>query len=110
MNVQKSYLWFRRIALIATVLSLCVVVLGAYVRLSDAGLGCPDWPGCYGTLTVPESQSAITQAQTAFPDKPVVAHKAWKEIHQHLSLGSNFPCVFNWIPSNARYVDGHFVT
>lgn len=101
MNVQKSYLWFRRIALIATVLSLCVVVLGAYVRLSDAGLGCPDWPGCYGTLTVPESQSAITQAQTAFPDKPVVAHKAWKEmIHRYaagtLGLLVLALCVMGW--------------
>jgi heme a synthase len=41
---------FKKLVYIATVLTLCVVVLGAYVRLSDAGLGCPDWPGCYGTL------------------------------------------------------------
>ena len=56
---------FSKLTLIATLLALCVVVLGAYVRLSDAGLGCPDWPGCYGTLTVPQSESALAHAQTA---------------------------------------------
>ena len=80
MHKLKSLIWFRRLALLGTFLAVFVVVLGAYVRLSDAGLGCPDWPGCYGTLTVPESQSAIAQAQTVFPDKPVVVHKAWKEM------------------------------
>lgn len=88
MSIQKSYLWFRRLALAATILALFVVVLGAYVRLSDAGLGCPDWPGCYGTLTVPESQSAIAQAQSAFPDKPVVTHKAWKEMIHRYAAGT----------------------
>ncbi|HQN65443.1 MAG TPA: COX15/CtaA family protein [Methylophilus sp.] len=78
--------WFKRLSLIAAVTALCVVVLGAYVRLSDAGLGCPDWPGCYGTLTVPQSESAIAQAQTVYPDKPIDAGKAWKEmIHRYLA-------------------------
>jgi cytochrome c oxidase assembly protein subunit 15 len=80
MQNLASFTLFRRIALLATILALCVVVLGAYVRLSDAGLGCPDWPGCYGTLTVPESQSAISHAQEAYPNKPVETHKAWKEM------------------------------
>lgn len=79
-------LWFKRLSLIAAITAFCVVVLGAYVRLSDAGLGCPDWPGCYGTLTVPESESAIAQAQVVYPDKPVDAGKAWKEmIHRYLA-------------------------
>ena len=77
---------FSRLTLIATLLALCVVVLGAYVRLSDAGLGCPDWPGCYGTLTVPQSESALAHAQTAYPDSPVEHAKAWKEmIHRYLA-------------------------
>ena len=77
---------FSKLTLIATLLALCVVVLGAYVRLSDAGLGCPDWPGCYGTLTVPQSESALAHAQTAYPGSPVEHGKAWKEmIHRYLA-------------------------
>ena len=77
---------FKKLALIGTVMALCVVVLGAYVRLSDAGLGCPDWPGCYGTLTVPQSEEAIQHAQTVYPHSTVEAGKAWKEmIHRYLA-------------------------
>lgn len=86
MQVQTTSVWFKRIALVAALLALCVVVLGAYVRLSDAGLGCPDWPGCYGNMTVPESEAALAHAQTAYPDKPVEAHKAWKEmVHRYFA-------------------------
>jgi heme a synthase len=77
---------FNKLVLVATILTLCVVVLGAYVRLSDAGLGCPDWPGCYGTLTVPQSETALQHAQTAYPDSPVEHAKAWKEmIHRYFA-------------------------
>ncbi len=73
---------FDRLVLIALVLAFCVVSLGAYVRLSDAGLGCPDWPGCYGHIAVPHHELA----QQAFPDKPLEAHKAWKEmIHRYFA-------------------------
>lgn len=90
MKADTAVIWFRRLALIGVVLALCVVVMGAYVRLSDAGLGCPDWPGCYGQLTVPQSESAIEHAQSAYPHKPLEAHKAKKEmLHRYLagSLG-----------------------
>jgi len=101
MQNLASFKLFRRIALLATFLALCVVVLGAYVRLSDAGLGCPDWPGCYGTLTVPESQSAISHAQEAYPNKPIEAYKAWKEMaHRYvagtLGLLVLSLCVLGW--------------
>ena len=78
--------WFRRLILSASILTLCVVVFGAFVRLSDAGLGCPDWPGCYGTLTVPESEIAILDAQQSYPGSIVEVDKAWIEmIHRYLA-------------------------
>ena len=78
--------WFLRIALLASALALVVVVLGAFVRLSDAGLGCPDWPGCYGHLDVPKTQQEVQLANTAYPERPVEAAKAWKEmIHRYFA-------------------------
>ena len=83
---MMQYNLFRRLSLFSAMLALCVVVLGAYVRLSDAGLGCPDWPGCYGALSVPQSESAIQKAQEIYPDRPVETGKAWKEMaHRYLA-------------------------
>jgi cytochrome c oxidase assembly protein subunit 15 len=78
---------FRKIALISVLLALVVVVLGAYVRLSHAGLGCPDWPGCYGHLVgVPESITEIDNANEAYPQRMVESDKAWKEvIHRYFA-------------------------
>lgn len=73
-------LWFRRLNFLALCLCFGVVVLGAYVRLSHAGLGCPDWPGCYGHLGVPEAPQEIAAAEQNFPQRPVEAPKAWKEM------------------------------
>jgi cytochrome c oxidase assembly protein subunit 15 len=77
----------RTLLVLATLLAFCVVGLGAYVRLSDAGLGCPDWPGCYGHLVgVPDEAHEQAHAEQAFPGKPVHAGKAWKEmIHRYLA-------------------------
>ncbi len=73
-----------RLALAASALALVVVVLGAWVRLSDAGLGCPDWPGCYGHLGVPDEAHEVAAANAAYPQRPVEADKAWKEmIHRY---------------------------
>ena len=77
---------FRSLNLVALLLCFCVVVFGAYVRLADAGLGCPDWPGCYGHLGVPDAQHEVSAAQEKYPERPVEAHKAWKEmIHRYLA-------------------------
>ena len=79
-------IWFRRINSLALLLCFCVVVLGAFVRLSDAGLGCPDWPGCYGHITVPDADHEVQAAEARFPDRPVEAHKAWKEmVHRYFA-------------------------
>ncbi len=77
---------FRNVVLAALILTFIVVVLGAYVRLSDAGLGCPDWPGCYGKLLgVPSSDVEVQQANTNF-DRAVEIGKAWKEmVHRYFA-------------------------
>ena len=79
---------FKPLSIFAAMLAFCVVVLGAYVRLSDAGLGCPDWPGCYGAISVPQSESAIQAAQQNYPDKPLQHAKAWKEMAHRYLAGS----------------------
>jgi cytochrome c oxidase assembly protein subunit 15 len=77
---------FRRLCLVGTVLAFCVIVLGAYVRLSHAGLGCPDWPGCYGHLTVGEAVENEHVANQQYPDRPLEADKAIKEmVHRYLA-------------------------
>ena len=80
-------LW-KRMTLIAVILTLVVMTLGAYVRLNDAGLGCPDWPGCYGSLSVPQSEATISKAQAVFPSKPLEVGKAWLEMTHRYIAGS----------------------
>lgn len=77
--MQKTYSYLLSITLL---LALLVIVLGAYTRLSDAGLGCPDWPGCYGHLSVPET---VDQAQF---QRPLEGHKAWKEMIHRYAAGT----------------------
>ena len=78
--------FYKRLTFYATLLALIVVSFGAYTRLTDSGLGCPDWPGCYGTLSVPESIDQIEKAQAIYPDSPVEIEKAWIEmIHRYIA-------------------------
>ncbi|WP_330924537.1 COX15/CtaA family protein [Candidatus Sororendozoicomonas aggregata] len=82
-NKHKEGYW---LALFATFLAFVVVGLGAYTRLVHAGLGCPDWPGCYGFLTVPVSEHAIAVATERFPDAPVDVAKGWAEmVHRYVA-------------------------
>jgi len=75
-------------ALFATVLAVLVVMLGAYTRLSHAGLGCPDWPGCYGFIGVPMSEHSQILAAARFPEAPVEVAKGWYEMVHRYFAGS----------------------
>jgi cytochrome c oxidase assembly protein subunit 15 len=76
----------RPLLLVTTCLAFAVVILGAYVRLSDAGLGCPDWPGCYGQLSPWHAGEQIAAAHAVDPLGPVSHAKAWKEmLHRYLA-------------------------
>ena len=78
---------YRPLVLCSVALTFLVIVVGAYVRLEDAGLGCPDWPGCYGQLIgVPDEAHELAKAEQAFPGKRVDAGRAWKEMfHRYLA-------------------------
>lgn len=79
--------WMRGLALFGVLLCFGVVVLGAYVRLTDAGLGCPDWPGCYGHVSpVGAERSLASQAQ--FPGRPLEPGKAWHEMIHRYAAGT----------------------
>jgi cytochrome c oxidase assembly protein subunit 15 len=85
--------WFVRLARFGTVLALAVVMLGAWVRLTDAGLGCPDWPGCYGRLVVPDAATPSHELGSEFT-RPLEAGKAWREmIHRYLASTLGLICV-----------------
>lgn len=77
---------FHKLAWLSLLLAICVIGFGAYVRLSHAGLGCPDWPVCYGKLTWPKHEVHIAAANEAFPERPVEVPKAWREqFHRHIA-------------------------
>jgi heme a synthase len=83
----RALSWIPRLALAGVLLGFCVVVLGAYVRLSAAGLGCPDWPGCYGHATVVGAEQSV-DAQAAYPNRPLEAGKAWREMTHRYAAGT----------------------
>ena len=76
----------RWLSLLAAVFAFGLVMFGAFVRLSNAGLSCPDWPTCYGEVSWPQHAQAVAKADAAFPDRPYEAHKAWREqVHRMLA-------------------------
>jgi cytochrome c oxidase assembly protein subunit 15 len=85
---QKVDKTLFRLTLAAFLLAILVVVLGAFTRLADAGLGCPDWPGCYGHLLWPDEAHEIVKAEAAFPDTPVETDKTWPEMVHRYFAGS----------------------
>lgn len=77
-------IFFKNLVNVAMILAWCVLMLGAYTRLTDAGLGCPDWPGCYGHLVMP----SVDAAQKAYPNAMIESVKAWTEMAHRYLAGS----------------------
>lgn len=94
-----SWLWLRNpkavparrlqaLTVLVLFLTFDLVLFGAFTRLTDSGLGCPDWPGCYGNASPSGAHAQIEQAQTAMPTGPVTHGKAWIEmIHRYVAMG-----------------------
>ena len=98
---------FRTVARYAVALCFVVVVLGAWVRLTDAGLGCPDWPGCYGKMVVPGGEAAEA-ASAAYPERPLETGKAWREMIHRYAAGALGLLVFalGWMAVRNRHAPG----
>jgi cytochrome c oxidase assembly protein subunit 15 len=84
---QGARPWLRALTLTTLFLTVDLVLFGAFTRLTDSGLGCPDWPGCYGTTSPLAAAEQIHRAQTALPSGPVTHAKAWVEmLHRYLAM------------------------
>ncbi|MDI9817850.1 heme A synthase [Legionella sp. W10-070] len=88
MDRETQFKFLRYTASIALILALFVVMLGAYTRLTDAGLGCPDWPGCYGHMVLPSANKQLQSAQSRYPHQPIESRKAWTEMAHRYAAGS----------------------
>ncbi|WP_310387528.1 COX15/CtaA family protein [Roseateles sp.] len=91
----------RALTLLTLFLTFDLVLFGAFTRLSDSGLGCPDWPGCYGSASPLGARDEIHAAQSAMPSGPVTHGKAWVEmVHRYLASGVGVLilvlCVMSW--------------
>nr|WP_297383218.1 COX15/CtaA family protein [uncultured Roseateles sp.] len=81
----------RALTVLATFLTFDLILIGALTRLTDSGLGCPDWPGCYGSASPIGAKAEILAAQTAMPTGPVTHGKAWMEmLHRYMAGGVGF--------------------
>ena len=87
----------KKLAGFGVLFALLVVSVGAYTRLADAGLGCPDWPGCYGFLTVPDQIEDVELAETRYPGAPVEFVKAWWEMGHRYIAGALLVLVFSML-------------
>ncbi|RJG03563.1 COX15/CtaA family protein [Noviherbaspirillum sedimenti] len=79
---------YRKLAWVTVFLTFDLIMFGAFTRLTDSGLGCPDWPGCYGHANPLQAHESIKAAEAAMPDGPVTVAKAWIEmLHRYFAMG-----------------------
>ena len=84
---RSGYSFFQKLNWVLVFMTFDLIVFGAFTRLTDSGLGCPDWPGCYGASNPFHALGEIQQAETAMPSGPVTVIKAWIEmIHRYLAM------------------------
>ncbi len=84
---KPGYSFFQKLNWVLVFMTFDLIVFGAFTRLTDSGLGCPDWPGCYGTSNPFHALTEIQQAESAMPTGPVTVIKAWIEmIHRYLAM------------------------
>jgi cytochrome c oxidase assembly protein subunit 15 len=87
-GTSQSWVWPTRLALLTAAVAFCLIVFGAFVRLSHAGLSCPDWPTCYGQITWPGHEQEVANANAAFPERPVESLKTWREQGHRMLAGT----------------------
>ena len=93
-GIPVAYLWkkpgysfFQKLNWLLVFMTFDLIIFGAFTRLSDSGLGCPDWPGCYGSSNPWHALGDIQLAEASMPSGPVTLLKAWIEmIHRYLAM------------------------
>jgi cytochrome c oxidase assembly protein subunit 15 len=86
--ISKDVNKYRKLVWVSVFLTFDLIVFGAFTRLTDSGLGCPDWPGCYGAANPFIAHEEIKAAEALMPTGPVTVFKAWVEmIHRYLAMG-----------------------
>ena len=101
---------YRKLVWVTLFLTFDLIMFGAFTRLTDSGLGCPDWPGCYGQANPLQAHANISAAETAMPTGPVTVMKAWVEmIHRYFAMGIGVLIVAmmviawrKWLQSNRK--------
>ena len=93
---------FHRLVLLTAFFTFDLILFGAFTRLTDSGLGCPDWPGCYGVSNPIAALAQIREAESLMPTGPVTLSKAWIEmLHRYFAMGVGFliiiMVVWSWI-------------
>jgi cytochrome c oxidase assembly protein subunit 15 len=97
---------FHRLVLLTVFFTFDLILFGAFTRLTDSGLGCPDWPGCYGVSNPIAALAQIREAESLMPTGPVTLSKAWIEmLHRYFAMGVGFliiiMVVWSWIKKQA---------